>query len=89
MIQCAKERCRDWPAPVTGLAVRYVDPIPDLKRQAAAALVPLLTGNADDVAAVIGTDQPRISDIRRGKLDRFSLETLIRFLTRLRCRVAL
>ena len=67
----------------------YVDPIPELKRLAAAALVPLLGGNANDVAAVIGTDQPRISDIRRGKLDRFSLETLIRYLTRLRCRVTL
>jgi hypothetical protein len=67
----------------------YVDPIPELKRQAAAALVPLLSGNADHVAALIGTDQPRISDIRRGKLERFSLETLIRYLTRLQCRVGL
>ena len=74
---------------VIGSCMPYVDPIPELKRQAAAALVPLLEGNADDVAAVIGTDQPRISDIRRGKLERFSLETLIRYLTRLRCRVTL
>jgi predicted XRE-type DNA-binding protein len=52
-------------------------------------LAPLLQGNAHDLAAVIGTDQPRVSDIRRGKLDRFSLETLIRYLVRLRCRVEL
>jgi predicted XRE-type DNA-binding protein len=45
--------------------------------------------NADEVAAFLGTDQPRISDIRRGKLERFSLVTLIRYLTRLRCRVEL
>ena len=62
--------------------MRPVDPIPELKRQAAAALVPLLAGNADDVTALIGTDQPRVSDLRRGKLKRFSLETLIRYLAR-------
>ena len=68
----------------------YVDPIPELKRQAAAALVPLFARwRAHDVAAFIGTDQPRISDIRRGKLERFSLETLIRYLTRLHHRVEL
>lgn len=61
------------------------DPIPELKRRAAAALVPLLDGwNAHDVAASLGTDQPRVSDLRRGKLDRFSLEMLIRFLHRMR-----
>jgi len=60
------------------------DPIRDLKQRAGAALAPLLEGwNADDVAAVIGTDRPRVSELRRGKLDRFSLETLIRYLTRL------
>jgi predicted XRE-type DNA-binding protein len=67
----------------------YIDPIPELKRQVAAALVPLLQGNAHDVASLMRTDQPRVSDIRRGKLERFSLETLIRYLTRLRCRVEL
>jgi len=69
------------------LAVRPVDPIPELERQAAAALIPLLAGNADNVAALIGTDQPRVSDIWRGKLERFSIETLIRYLVRRRCRV--
>lgn len=65
-----------------------VDPIPALKRQLGAELATLLAGwNADDVAVLIGTDRPRISELRRGKLDRFSLETLIRYLTRLRHRV--
>ena len=67
-----------------------VDPIPQLKRDAAAALVALLDGwNAQDGAVLIGTDQPRISDLRRGNLERFSLETLIRYLARFRRRVQL
>jgi len=64
------------------------DPIPVLKQQLGAELARLLARwNADDVAYVIGTDRPRISELRRGKLDRFSLETLIRYLTRLQHRV--
>jgi hypothetical protein len=66
------------------------DPIPELKRLAGAELAKLLDGwNADDVAVLIGTDRPRISELRRGKLDRFSLEALIRYLTRLNKRVEL
>lgn len=68
----------------------WVDPIPELKRQAASELVKLLEGwNSQFVAVEIGTDAPRISDIRRGKLQRFSLETLIRYITRLKMRVEL
>ena len=64
------------------------DPIPALKQQLGAELARLLVQwNADDVAFLIGTDRPRISELRRGKLDRFSLETLIRYLTRLRYRI--
>ena len=60
------------------------DPIPALKQQLGAELARLLVQwNADDVAFLIGTDRPRISELRRGKLDRFSLETLIRYLRRL------
>ena len=33
-------------------------------------------------ADFVGTDQPRISDLRRGRLERFSLEQLVRFVTR-------
>jgi predicted XRE-type DNA-binding protein len=66
------------------------DPIPELKRQLGEELRRCIPHwRAADIAAFIGTDQPRISDLRRGKLDRFSLETLIRFLTRLRYRVDL
>jgi predicted XRE-type DNA-binding protein len=65
-----------------------VDPIPALKRQLGTELARLLAGwNADDIAVVIGTDRPRISELRRGKLARFSLETLIRYLARLGHRV--
>jgi predicted XRE-type DNA-binding protein len=61
-----------------------VDPIPPLKRQLGQALAELLKGgNADDIASFIGTDQPRVSELSRGKLTRFSLETLIRYLERL------
>jgi hypothetical protein len=60
------------------------DPIPDLKRQAGAELVRLVAHwNGDDIGVLLGTDRARVADLRRGKLDRFSLETLIRFLTRL------
>jgi predicted XRE-type DNA-binding protein len=61
------------------------DPIPDLKQQVGAKIFRLIaTGNAWEIAVVLGTDQPRISELRRGKLGRFSLETLIRYAYRLR-----
>jgi hypothetical protein len=70
--------------------VPLVDPIPQLKREAGAALADLLAPwKAHDVAAIIGTDAPRIRDICRGNLERFSLETLIRYLTRVGQRVEL
>ena len=70
--------------------MRKDDPIRHLKRDAASKLVVLMEPwNAHIIADAIGADQPRVSDIRRGKLDRFSLETLIRFLTRLDCAVEL
>ena len=65
-----------------------VDPIPALKQQLGSQLASLLARwNADDIAVVIGTDRPRVSELRRGKLDRFSVETLIRYLARLGHRV--
>jgi predicted XRE-type DNA-binding protein len=68
--------------------MRPIDPIPPLKQQLGAELAKLLAGwNADDIAVVIGTDRPRISELRRGRLARFSLETLIRYLARLQHRV--
>jgi len=66
------------------------DPIPDLKRQLGAQLAQQLAGwRASDIAGLIGTEPARISDLRRGDLTRFSLETLIRYLSRLRLRVEL
>jgi hypothetical protein len=60
------------------------DPIPDLKRQAGAELARLVAHwNGDDIGVLLGTDRARVAELRRGKLDRFSLETLIRYLTRL------
>lgn len=59
------------------------DPIPALKREAGAALADCLRhGNGDDLGALLGTDRFRIADLRRGRLTRFSLETLICFLER-------
>jgi hypothetical protein len=66
----------------------HVDPVPELKRALCAELAPRVARcNGDDVAALLGTDRSRIADLRRGKLARFSLETLIRFAARLGGRV--
>ena len=66
------------------------DPIPALKRDAAAHLAEFLRyGNGDDLASLLGTDRFRIADLRRGRLTRFSLETLLRFLVRAGLRVDL
>jgi predicted XRE-type DNA-binding protein len=59
------------------------DAVPALKRHLAQQLVGRLEGwSQTDAAALVGTDQPRISDLRRGRLDRLSLEQLVRFLGR-------
>jgi hypothetical protein len=44
----------------------------------------ITNGDGWDIAVAIGTDQARISDLRRGKLSRFSLGTSIRYAHRLR-----
>ena len=65
-----------------------IDPIPAVKAQLGQVLAALLEGgNADDIAWSIGTDRPRVSELRRGQLKRVSLETLIRYLERLDHRV--
>ena len=68
-----------------------LDPIPDLKCSAAAALAKRLSGwaSADDAAVLLGTQRARVVDIRTGRLDRFSLETLLRYLVRAGARVEL
>jgi predicted XRE-type DNA-binding protein len=66
------------------------DPIPALKRHVAAAIVGETNRfSANEAAYWMGADQPRVSDLRHGKLERFSLERLIRFATRLKGRVGL
>ena len=64
------------------------DPIPALKQQLGDELVAHIgMWNQQVAASAIGTDQPRMSDLDRNRLDRFSLETLVRFLTRIDLRV--
>jgi len=60
------------------------DPIPTLKQNVASAIVAHLEGWTQEMAAeLIRTDQPRVSDLRRGRFERFALEQLVRFATRL------
>jgi predicted XRE-type DNA-binding protein len=74
------------PCTITGMELD--DPIPALKQQLRDQLIQLIS-HADQFSAagMLATDQPRISDLQRNRLDRFSLETLIRFLTLVECRV--
>jgi len=66
------------------------DPIPELKAQAARALCDALKPwNRDGAAALLGTDRFRIADIRSGRLERFSLVMLVRYLARVHMRVEL
>jgi hypothetical protein len=61
--------------------MRAADPIPSLKRQLAAELVARLDGWRQDYAGrMIGTTAARVSNLRNGRLDPFSLERLIRFI---------
>jgi len=65
------------------LTMRTDDPIPELKRQLAQLIVERLDGWSQTYAAgFLGTDQPRLSNLRRGRLERFSLEQLVRFVGR-------
>jgi predicted XRE-type DNA-binding protein len=58
------------------------DPIPLLKEQLAREIVLRVDGWTQDLAAsLLGTDPPRLSDLRRGRLDRFSLQRLIRLIS--------
>ena len=64
------------------------DPIPELKRQLGAEIAALIGArDPEDIALLIGTDRRPVVDLRREKLDRFSLESLIRFAARLRLSV--
>jgi predicted XRE-type DNA-binding protein len=68
----------------------FDDPVPALKEQLQKELIASLGMFEQSMAAnAIGTDQPRMSDLERGRLERFSLESLIRFLARIERRVEL
>jgi predicted XRE-type DNA-binding protein len=60
------------------------DPIDEMKRAVGAAIVAKIERWSQEKAAgLLRTDQPRVSNLRNGKLDRFSLEQLIRMATRI------
>ena len=64
---------------------RFADPIPALKRQLAGELVTRLEGWTLEYAAdFLRTDIPRVSNLRNGRFERFSLQRLIRFVARTR-----
>lgn len=66
------------------------DPIDRLKEQLRLEILALVGGWDQYVAARrLGTDQPRMSNLHHGRLERFSLEKLIRLLARIDRRVDL
>jgi hypothetical protein len=65
-----------------------VDPIPELKRRAAARIAHEIRDRTLlEARMMLDVDDRRIGDIRAGRLQRFSLERLLQCLTRLRLRV--
>ena len=60
------------------------DPIPALKQRVADEILILTKGwTQANAAALIHTRQPRFSELRAGRLERYSLERLLRYLHRL------
>jgi predicted XRE-type DNA-binding protein len=63
---------------------RWIDPVPALKRRVADEILLLLDGWRQDYAAdFVGATQPKISELLRGHLERFTLDRLVRYLSRL------
>jgi predicted XRE-type DNA-binding protein len=61
--------------------VRDDDPIPALKAALATELVRAIDGwTPGQLIYRMRIDQPRVSDLRRGRLERISVERLIRWL---------
>ena len=59
------------------------DPIPELKKQLAGELVQLLgTWSQWNAAVLLNVSQTQISELKAGKLERFSLDRLVRLLVR-------
>ena len=70
--------------------INVPDPIPELKQQLAREITRLLGRYHQEVAAaILGLEQPRMSELSRGRLDRFSLQRLIRLLANVGRRVEL
>jgi predicted XRE-type DNA-binding protein len=63
------------------------DPIPKLKQQLANSILETIDWQWAIYEGLIGLDQPRISNLERGHLDRFSVQKLIRVLALLNRRV--
>jgi predicted XRE-type DNA-binding protein len=67
-----------------------VDTVGAFKRQIAAAIVHALDGWTQvNAAALLRLDQPRVSNLRNGRLERFSLDQLARLLERVDASVEL
>ena len=59
------------------------DPVANLKQQLARAIVERLESSGQqNIARRLGIDQPRASELVRGRLQRFSLQQLVRFASR-------
>ena len=59
------------------------DPVPVLKIQLANLIVRRIAGWTQvNAASLLNTSQPRVSDLRNGRLERFSLEQLVRLVRR-------
>jgi putative sterol carrier protein/predicted XRE-type DNA-binding protein len=70
--------------PILGEVNETPDPVPALKQQLAHAIRDRLRGTPHfRRARLLGVDQPRASDLDRGRLERFSLQRLARFVARL------
>lgn len=83
-IHPAAKRCDSAPERTPSSVMQPPDPIPRLKDEVARAVVDRLDGWAQIWAAdFLHTDQPRMSNLRNGRLGRFSLQQLIRFASRM------
>jgi predicted XRE-type DNA-binding protein len=66
------------------------DPIPELKRRLAGEFVRVMRDEqwtTTELTFHLSIDQPRVSDVRRGRLERISVERLIRWLVQIGQRV--
>jgi len=62
----------------------FRDPIPELKRQVGVELARAMSdASVTDLVEILEIDPPRVSDLKRCKLQRYSFETLIRYAHRL------